>query len=171
MNLLVVTLRLFHIVLGMFWAGTLVFFAAFLVPSVRDVGPDGAKVMAALQRRRFLDVIPAVAALTILSGLWLYWRLSGGFSSAWVTSRAGVALGLGGLLSIVAFGIGIGIMRPAALRAAALAQRQATSPEGPDRDAQLAVVQQLRQRTATAGRFVAVLLILATALMAVARYL
>ena len=34
-----------------------------------------------------------------------------------------------------------------------------------------AVVQQLRQRTATAGRFVAVLLILATALMAVARYL
>jgi uncharacterized membrane protein len=162
---------LLHIVLGVFWAGSLVFFATFLVPSVKDVGPDGAKVMAALQRRRLLDVIPTAAALTILSGLWLYWRLSAGFNTAWVTSRFGAALGLGGLLSIVAFGIGIGIMRPAALRAAALAQRLATSPEEPDRDTQLAVVQRLRQRTVTAGRFVAVLLILATALMAVARYL
>ena len=171
MNLLIVTLRLLHIVLGVFWAGTLVFFATFLVPSVRDVGPDGAKVMSALQRRRFLDVMPAVAALTILSGLWLYWRLSGGLSIGWVTSRFGLALGLGGLLSVIAFGIGIGVMRPAALRAAALAQGLATSPEGPERATQLAAVQQLRQHTVTAGRVVAVLLIFATALMAMARYI
>jgi uncharacterized membrane protein len=171
MSLLIVTLRLFHILFGMFWAGSLVFFATFLVPSVKDVGPDGAKVMAALQRRRLLDVMPVVAALTILSGLWLYWRLSAGFNTAWVTSRFGAALSLGGLLSIVAFGIGVAVMRPAALRAAALAQRLATSPEGPDRTEQLAVVQRLRQRSATAGRFVAMLLILATASMAVARYL
>jgi hypothetical protein len=55
MSLLVITLRLLHIVLGAFWVGTLIFFALFLIPSVRDAGPDGAKVMAALQRRRFLD--------------------------------------------------------------------------------------------------------------------
>ena len=36
MTLLIITLRLLHIVLGVFWAGTLVFFAAFLVPSVKD---------------------------------------------------------------------------------------------------------------------------------------
>jgi hypothetical protein len=171
MSLLVVTLRLVHIVLGAFWVGTLIFFALFLVPSVRDVGPDGAKVMAALQRRRFLDVMPAVAILTILSGIWLYWRLSAGFSSAWVSSPSGLALGFGGVLAVVAFLIGIGIMRPAALRAAALAQQAATAPEGQERSAQLAIVQQLRGRSVTAGRVVATLLALATALMAVARYL
>jgi hypothetical protein len=171
MSLLVVTLRLLHIVLGAFWAGTLIFFAVFLIPSVREVGPDGAKVMAALQRRRFLEVMPAVAVLTILSGIWLYWRISGGFTSVWVTSPSGLALGIGGVLAIVAFLVGVGIMRQASLRAAALAKQVATSPEGPERSAQLAIVQQLRSRSVTAGRVVAALLALVTALMAVARYL
>ncbi len=171
MNLLVLILRLLHIVLGVFWAGTLIFLAVFLVPSVQDVGPDGAKVMAALQRRRFLDVMPIVAALTILSGLWLYWRMSGGFNPAWVTSPVGLALGIGGLLALVAFGIGVGIMRPAALRAGALAELVSQSPEGLDRSAQLSTVQRLRRRSAIAGRLVAALLAVATALMAVARYL
>ena len=171
MNLLVLTLRLLHILLGVFWAGTLIFFAAFLVPSIQDAGPDGGKVMAALQRRRFLDVMPIVAALTIISGLWLYWRTSAGFNSVWVTSPIGLALGIGGLLALVAFGIGVGIMRPAALRAGALARLVAQSPEGPERAAQASTVQQLRRRAATAGRLVAVLLTVTTALMAVARYL
>jgi len=171
MDPILILLRVVHVLGGVFWAGAILFVVLFLEPAVRDAGPDGAKVMAALQRRRFLDVIPAVAALTIVSGLWLYWRLSGGFNSAWVTSHFGAALGLGGVLSIVAFGIGVGIMRPAALRAGALAQQLAKSPEGANRDAQLVVVQRLRQRTATVGRLVAGLLVLATALMAVARYL
>ena len=170
MDPVIVTMRLLHVVLGVFWAGSLIFFAMFLVPSVRDAGPDGAKVMAALQRRRFLDVMPVVAALTILSGLWLYWRMSGGFNWAWITSSTGLALGIGGVIAVVAFGIGVDVMRPAALRAGAIAKQMATSPEGPDRDAQLAQVQQLRQRSAKAGRVVAALLFVTTALMAVARY-
>ncbi len=171
MDLLVITLRLLHIVLGVFWAGALIFVALFLVPSVQDVGPDGAKVMAALQRRRFMDVMPIVAGLTILSGLWLYWRLSGGPHRAWVTSPLGLALGVGGLLAVIAFVVGVGVMRPAVMRAGPLAQAAAQMPEGSDRSAQLAVVQQLRRRSASAGRVVAVLLALATALMAVARYM
>jgi hypothetical protein len=127
--------------------------------------------MAALQRRRFLEVMPAVAVLTILSGIWLYSRISGGFTSAWMTSPSGLALGIGGVLSIVAFLVGVGIMRPASLRAAGLAKQAATSPEGPERSAQLASVQRLRSRSVKAGRVVAVLLTLVTALMAVARYL
>ena len=67
MSPLMVTLRLLHIVLGVFWAGTLIFVATYLVPSVREVGPDGVKVMGAIVRRRFLDVMPAVAAVTIVS--------------------------------------------------------------------------------------------------------
>ena len=171
MDFLVLTLRLIHVVLGVFWAGTLIFFAVFLIPSVRDAGPDGAKVMAALQRRRFLDVMPVVAALTTVSGFWLYWRMSTGLGSAWAASPGGIALGVGGVLALLAFGIGVAVMRPAALRAGALAQAAAQAPEGPDRAAQLATVQQLRGRSARAGRLVAALLAAVTVLMAAARYL
>jgi hypothetical protein len=171
MSPLMVTLRLLHIVLGVFWAGTLIFFATYLVPSVREVGPDGVKVMGAIQRRRFLDVMPAVAAVTMLSGLWLYWRLSGGFNWNWVISSMGLALGTGGVLSIIAFTIGVAVMRPATLRAGAISRQMASVPEGPERDNLQQQVKRLRMRSANAGRTVAVLLFGTTALMAVARYL
>ena len=58
MDLLLLTARLLHVVLGVFWAGALIFTAVFLLPSIRDAGPDGAKVAAGLMRRRFLDVLP-----------------------------------------------------------------------------------------------------------------
>ena len=72
--------RVLHVCLGVFWVGVMVFIAAFLGPALRDAGPDGAKVFGALLRRRMLDIIPVVALLNILSGLYLYWRVSGGFS-------------------------------------------------------------------------------------------
>ncbi|MGH8622284.1 MAG: hypothetical protein ACRET3_09115, partial [Burkholderiales bacterium] len=84
-----IALRLVHVVLGMFWAGTLIFVATFLNPAVRAAGPEGAPVMQRLQERGLLSVMPVVAALTILSGLALYWRLSGGLEPVWVRSRMG----------------------------------------------------------------------------------
>src|SRR5438876_10904942 len=80
------TLRLLHILSGVFWVGTLIFNAIFLLPAIRDAGPEGAKVAAALMRRRFLVVIPAVAVSSILSGFWLYWRDSAGFQPAFMRS-------------------------------------------------------------------------------------
>jgi hypothetical protein len=171
MDALFLIMRVVHVACGVFWAGTLIFNALFLVPSVRDAGPEGAKVSQALMRRRFLDVMPVIALLTILSGLWLYWRLSSGFSSVWVTSPLGLTLGIGAALAIIAFTIGVGLMRPAMLRAAALGQTLASLPEGPERAARQAQVQQLRERAMNAGRYVAALLTAAVVAMGAARYL
>lgn len=169
MDPLLLVLRLFHVLLGAFWAGALIFNALFLVPSIRDAGPDGAKVVAGLLRRRFLDIMPFVAALTILSGLWLYWRMSGGLQAVYVWSGTGVTLAVGGLAAVLAFAIGVGVLRPAMLRAVSLAQAAAQAGS-PAREAQLATAQALRLRAAAAGRVVALLLALAVAAMAVARY-
>ncbi len=169
MDALLVTTRLLHVLLGTFWAGTLIFNALFLVPAIRDAGPDGAKVVAGLMRRRFLDVMPLVAVLTILSGLWLYWHVSGGFQPAYMGSSIGMTYGAGALASIAAFLIGVGVMRPAMLRAAALTQAAAQAAPA-EREAQLAAAQALRLRGVTAGRVVAALLVLAVAAMAVGRY-
>ncbi len=160
-SLILLTMRGLHILLGVFWAGTLIFSAVFLVPAIRDAGPDGAKVVAGLMRRRFLDVVPVAAALTIASGLWLYWFDSNGFQAPFMRSSMGMMLGVGALAALIAFALGLGIVRPAMLRAAALSQDPT----------QLAAAQALRLRAAGFGRVVAVLLGVATAAMAMARYM
>lgn len=172
MDLLLITARVVHILGGVFWAGTLIFVAWLLVPSVGDAGPDGAKVMGALMKRGMLTIVPVVALLTIVSGFWLYWRLSGGFQSrAWLGSPMAMSLGTGGILSLVALAIGLGIMRPATLKAAGLMQSLAGATDAAAREATMAEVGRLRARSAGAGRVVATLLVLTTLTMAVARYL
>lgn len=165
------TLRVIHIVCGVYWAGTLLFVATFLEPSIRAVGPDGAKVMQALMRRRYLDVMPVVALLTILTGLDLYRRVSAGFSMVWITSRPGMSITIGAVAALIAFAVGVGVMRPAAKKIGPLGQTTQQLPEGPERDVRLAELQGLRRRTALAGRWVAGLLAIAVIGMAAARYL
>lgn len=167
---LLLLMRFLHIVLGVFWAGTMVFTALFLLPSIRDAGPDGAKVGLALAKRRFMEIMPIVALVTILSGLWLYWRVSGGFQPAFMHSATGTTLGLGAASAIVAFVIGVTVVRPSMIRAAALGQSVAQAAPA-DRDALLAQAQALRLRAGAAGRLVALFLALTVTAMALARYL
>jgi hypothetical protein len=162
--------RVLHVALGVFWAGTLVFNAAFLLPSIRDAGPEGARVAGGLMRRRFLDIMPVVALVTVVSGLYLYWRVSSGFAPEYMGSGPGIAYGVGSVAAVVAMGFGIGIMRPSMLRAAALTQ-SAAGLAGAEATQALATAQALRARAGAAGRVVAWLLTAATVTMALARYL
>jgi len=167
MTALLLALRLVHVVLGAIWVGFVVFTTFFLAPAVQDAGAPGGTVMGALQRRGIMTVLPILAFGTLFSGVWLYWLVSDGFSAAYAHSRLGMTFGIGGALSILAFIIGVTIMRPAMMRSMTLAQSLGPSPSDADR----AELQRLRARGATAGKAVTVLLLLATAAMAVARYL
>lgn len=169
MEPMLISMRLAHILLGVFWAGTLIFNALFLIPAIRDAGPDGAKVGANLMRLRFLEIMPASATITVLSGLWLYWYASAGFQPAYMSSGPGMSYGIGGVTAILALGLGVGIMRPAMLRAADIARR-AAALDPAERDAQMATAQRLRLRAAATGRIVAALLVITVAAMAVGRY-
>lgn len=163
-------LRVLHIVLGVCWVGAVVFLAVFLVPSIRASGPAGATVMRQLMQERNLSLwLVAAAVLTILSGLGLYWVDSAGFQSAWLASGPGRAFGLGAVMAIAAAGVGMSINNPAGRRLAQLAapiqaERRAPTPE---EAAQIAAIQARLNR---ATNVVAVLLLLATLAMAVARY-
>jgi uncharacterized membrane protein len=170
MDLMTILMRLLHIVLGVFWVGAMMFNVIFVIPSIRDAGPDGAKVAAGLMRRRFMDVMPVAAIITILAGLWLYWKMSAGFQSAYVHSATGGTLAVGGLLAIVAFIIGVTTMRPAMLKAAALSQSAAQAPPA-EREAIMARAQALRARAFNVSRWVVLLITLTAVSMAVARYL
>lgn len=164
-------LRVIHIICGVYWAGALLFVATFLEPSVRAAGPDGAKVMQGIMQRRFLDIMPAVALLTILTGIEQYRRVSGGFDPAWIGTSYGTSITVGAAAAIVAFVIGVSVMRPAAKRMGPLAQQAMQLPEGAERASRMGEVQRLRRRNAVAGRWVAALLAVAVIGMAAARYL
>jgi len=167
----IIALRIVHIVLGVFWVGTIFFVVTFLAPSVQALGPQGAPLMQQLLQRRYFDVLPVVAGLTIVSGLLLYWRDSAGFTGDWMGTRAGMALGTGGVLAIAGFTIGMFVMRSSTLKVFALAPKAQQLAEGPEREVAMQEIQALRQRAATSARWVAALLALATIAMAVARYL
>jgi len=156
MNWLLLVLRLVHVGGGALWVGMMAFMTFFLSPALAEVGPEGGKLMAALQRRRIMVIMPVIALLTIGSGFWLMARMYGGPGNL-AASRMGVALNVGAAAAIVAFLIGIIFMRPAMMRAMVT-----TDP---------AEAQRLRARGAMLGRLVARLLFLALAAMAVARYL
>jgi uncharacterized membrane protein len=157
MDWLMFVLRLTHVGGGAIWVGMMTFMTFFLTPAMAEAGPqESGKLMAALQRRRIMVIMPVIALLTITSGISLMWRTYGGPGNL-AASRMGMALNLGGLAAILAFLIGIVFMRPAMMRAMAT-----TDP---------AEAQRLRARGATLSRLVGWMLWFALAAMAVARYL
>lgn len=167
---MIILARLLHIVFGVLWVGFMVFMTFFLGPALGDTGPDGAKVMGALQKRGLLTAVPIFAITAMLSGLWLIWKMSGGFEHTWFASRMGMSLSTGALLAIIAFIVGMTVTRPAMMKAMALGQ-QAASATPAERESLMAEAGRMRQRGTQWGRVVAVLLLLATAAMGVARYL
>lgn len=164
---LMVVLRLTHIVLGVFWAGTIFFMVTFVQPVLGESGPEAGRFMQRLRKRGFFEIVPLAAFLTILSGVLMLWQLSGGFSSEWMGTPTGVSLSLGGTAAIVAFVIGMAVMRPSALKL--LDTAAALGPEGPTADQQRQM-EALRRRGGLAAQSVAVLLLVAVAAMAIARY-
>ena len=161
MNTLIVVLRLVHIVCGALWVGMFAFINYFLSPAVAEAGPEGGKLMGALQRRKVMIVMPVLALATILSGAWLIMQVYGGMAGL-MASRAGQTFATGATLAVIAFLIGIVVMRPIMLRVTTLAQDPAANRDQ---------IQRLRARAATVSTSVAMLLLLSLVAMAVARYL
>ena len=169
MNWLTIVLRLVHVVGGVLWVGFAVFAAFFLFPSIAETGPDGGKVMAALQRRGLLTAFPVLALLTVLSGLWLYGRAArtaAGFGA----SHMGMTLGFGGLCALIALFLGLLVITPSMKRALATAQQAAKAATDDERRALLAVSAQRRARAALGTRLATSLLILSACAMAIGRY-
>jgi uncharacterized membrane protein len=170
MQATLLVLRVVHVIGAVFWAGAILFVVHFLEPAVRDLGPDGSKVMQALQRRRYLEAMPVMALLTILSGFWLYHRDFGRFHPGPGASPAEWSYGIGGLAAVVALVIGLSVIRPSALRLGRVGAEMATAtPER--REALAAEANRSRGQLRMAGRIVVLLLTVAMVTMAVGRYL
>jgi uncharacterized membrane protein len=170
MDAYMVVLRIVHILAGVFWVGSALLIFLFLQPAAREVGPGAGPLMTHLaQKKRLPDVTLAAAGLTILAGLLMYWRVSGGFDGDWVGTAFGVAITIGSLCAIAAVVLGASVVRPSMVKAGAIAQ-SAAAAGGPTPE-QGAEIQALQQRVRSAGNLIVPLLVLAVVAMASARYL
>jgi uncharacterized membrane protein len=170
MHYVILTLRLVHIVGGVCWVGAAVFVTFLLGPSLKAAGPAGGAVMEQLRRRRFHDWLLGAGLVTMGSGAWLLWIVSGGLSAAWLESGMGVAILTGLAASLVALLIALGWLRPISAQLALLEERIAGEGRPPSFEEQNTLLG-LRGAMAAWSVRSSVVLLLAAATMAVGRYL
>jgi hypothetical protein len=162
--------RFIHIVGGAFWFGAVIFMTGFLMPSLQAAGPAAGAVMDQLTRVRRVPIFMMSAAiLTILSGFALYAHDSGGFSGAWMRSGPGMVFGIGGLAGTLGAIVGMVVASPAGRRMGVLGAEIKASG-GPPTAEQVAEMQALQSRIARGSLAVAVLIVIATTAMSLARY-
>jgi uncharacterized membrane protein len=171
MDPLLTILRLVHILCASIWVGIGFFMPYFLAPALAEAGPDAGKVMGALQKRGIMTLLPLVAIATLISGFWLYWRMSAGEMGAFSATPMGSAFGFGGIVALIAWIIGMTIVRPSMMKAAAIMQSIASAQNPEERTRLIQSANSLRTRSARAGKLVAILLLTAASAMAVARYM
>jgi uncharacterized membrane protein len=164
-------LRLIHIFGGIFWVGSMFFTTFFLAPAIRSSPSVAGQVMAGLQKRRLFTLLPIVALLTMASGLRLLSLASAGFAGAYFSTPPGRTFAVSATAAILAFLLSVLVSRPGFVRVGRLGASVATAPDDGARQRITTEMQQLTRRVAIANGFVVVLLVLAAAGMAIARYM
>jgi hypothetical protein len=158
--------RLLHIGASVIWAGTVITMARYIEPTVNEIGASGQSFMQTLERRGFTKFIAIVAGTGILSGAYLYWRVSGG-SHTWAASPFGLTITIGAIFALVAFSFGPLFYIPAGRRITAISA--AIGPTGPTPE-QRAAIGEITHQLGRVGIWSASLLAVATLCMAGARY-
>jgi len=169
MLVLMIVLRWLHIVSGIMWVGAAVMLTFFVSPAVQATNDSGQKFMAYLmQNTAFNKFIINVAMLTVTAGLILYGIDSNWFTSGWIFSGPGIGFGLGGVLGLLGLYFGLKINRNSKKLMELSHEIQANG--GPPTGAQHVVIQSLQSHLKTDGMLNAVFLLLASIMMATARF-
>jgi uncharacterized membrane protein len=164
------TTRVIHVLCAALWLGTVVFLSGFLMPVLRRLGPDGGKVMVGIADRKFIPYIASISGLAVLTGLYLYWHLTGGFDPQLSGTMSARVFGAGGVLGIISAIIGGSIVGRSVTRSLALAAQAATMPDGAEKKALLGRIQALRERAGKYSQILVVLLTITMILMALGHY-
>jgi len=165
-----VALRLIHVVGGAFWLGAAVTMFLFLQPTAQATAPEGQRFMLyLLHNRRFSEVVLVAASLTGAAGAILFWRDTNGLQLDSMLAPTGLGFTVGGVAGGIALLLFLFVGYPAGRRLVAIGSRLAEERRPPNEDEQriLAGAQRILSRV---GVTVLVLLTVAAAAMATARY-
>ena len=165
----VITLRLIHITSGVLWVGSGILFILFLLPAVKASGLAGKTVMQNFGPR-FGPFMGIITTSTVVSGALLYSRFFIGQGISWIWSTgAGIGFTVGGIAGLTSYFIGEKIFGPTQAKIGALgAEMEAAGKPSAE---QIEKMNSLQNFLAKAYRIDVVILAIAVAAMAVARYL
>ncbi len=146
------------------------FLYIFLSPALDEIGAAGPPLMSALARRQIHAFMSTAGGLAVLTGIWLYWRFTGGFDPATSATMGARVFGAGGAAGILSLILGGAVVGRAARRMSALAAQAMALPDGAERAAVLAQIVRVKRRTSTAGNIVLALQAIALLCMAIGHY-
>lgn len=167
-----IVFRIIHILAGVFWVGSLFLLVAYIQPSAKSLGPAaGPFVQELLARRKLPAFLLSAGGVTIVAGMFLYWRNWQAIGSLgdWVGTRYGAVLTVGALAAVAGFLVGLLGVKPTLDRMLPMAAQLASAgaPPPPERAAE---VQALQLRARRLAIVVLTLLVLSVLAMATARY-
>lgn len=168
---LMIALRLIHIFSGIFWAGSVALIGWFVLPAQTALGPASPMFLRELMVRRRLPVFVMTSmGLTLLSGLTMYARLAMTTNGMWAASITGKVLGFGALAALIGGGIGGAAGAKMKRKMAEVGAKVQAGGGTPTEDQRLEIAANVASFQKSL-RIVTVLLIIAIAAMASARYL
>ena len=171
MQALQIVLRIVHIGAGIAWVGSVFFLMVFLLPSARAVGGQATHLLVYMSKQRRLTAVIATAAtLNVAAGLVLYWLASDGLKASFISTPRGIGLTVGGILALIAYPIGVVVVRKASDRLADVGATvlESGGPPTPEQGAEIGALQARMHRW---GWRLLTLLTITVIAMASSRYL
>jgi uncharacterized membrane protein len=162
-------IRAAHVLVAAIWLGATFLLSFVVLPSLQDIGPAAAPMMGALMRRKLPAFMASMGGTAVLTGIYLFYRFTGGFDPALSGTRAAMTFGTGGLAGILALVVGGVVVAKNAKKMGELAARLSSAAEA-DRAALGAQMAAARARAATGSRIVITLQTVAIVLMAIGHY-
>lgn len=171
MDIYSLSIHVIHIACGLFWGGAALMLHFFIMPAIKNAGPDGAKMMGAIMGTRKLPVVLlGFAFVTIGAGFLLIEHVSGGYQAAWFGTKLGITLSIGGVTGILAMLIGLFVNKPAADKIAKIAAELAKTGQPPNAE-QSKTLGIMRNRIMKGLGIIAWLIIITIICMASAHYI
>jgi hypothetical protein len=163
-------IRLLHIVAGVLWVGAAVLLAFFVGPAAGAIGPASGPMMNELIRvRKMPAYMASMAGITVLAGIILLWMHGAATDGGWMRTSSGKMFMWGALVAIIGFIWGMVMASRLAKRLTARVAAMGAAGQPPSLEEQ-AEIRRGFARLSFHTRGAALVLILAAAMMALARY-
>ena len=164
------TIRAAHVLVAGLWIGSTVFGALWLMPALDASGATGGQVMARMTKSGYANYMSAIGVTTLLTGVYLLWRFTGGFDPSVASTHAGLAFSIGGTAGILAGVVGATIVGRSTRELAGLAKLAALPIEDPARGLVVQRSAQLRRRMKAGTEAVILFQAIALVSMSVGHY-
>jgi hypothetical protein len=163
-------IRVVHVLLAALWLGSTAFMVFFVMPAFTETGPAGAPMMGAFARKGLNAFMAVLGGIMVLTGFYLYWRLTGGFDPALSATHAAMVFGTGGIAGLISVIIGGAVVGRKMKRMEELGGKAMALPEGPERARLMSESNAARDGGVAGARIVLVLQMVALICMAIGHY-